>query len=94
MNVLAKRTLLKFAAEYPEAADALLAWWDLTRQAEFASFAQVQEVFATASWIGPEYIVFNIKGNHFRLITTVDFTYRMIRVKAFMRHSEYDGWKP
>lgn len=94
MNVLAKKTLLQFAAQYPEAHVALLAWFDLASKAEFTSFAEVRAVFPTASWVGPEYIVFNIKGNHFRLITTVDFTFRKIRVKAFMRHSEYDRWKP
>ncbi|GMA15570.1 type II toxin-antitoxin system HigB family toxin (plasmid) [Deinococcus metallilatus] len=94
MNVLARRTLLKFAEQYPEAREALLAWETLARKKNFASFAEVQEAFATASWVGPDYVVFNIKGNHFRLITTVDFTYKMIRVKEFMRHSDYDKWKP
>lgn len=94
MNVPARRTLLEFAAQYPEAHVALLAWYAVASKTEFASFAEVQAVFATASWVGPEYIVFNIKGNHFRLITTVDFTFRKIRVKEFMRHSDYDRWKP
>lgn len=94
MNVLAKKTLLDFAEEFPEAREALLAWHDLAKKTDFASFAEVQAVFTAASWVGPEYIVFNIKGNHFRLITTVDFTFKMFRVKEFMRHSDYDRWKP
>lgn len=94
MNVLARRTLREFAAQFPEAREALLAWEDLARKKDFASFAEVQAVFPTVSWVGPEYLIFNIKGNHFRLITTVDFTFKMIRVKEFMRHSDYDKWKP
>lgn len=94
MNVLARRTLLGYAEVYPEAAEALDAWFNLVRKTDFSSFAEVQAVFAAASWVGPEYIVFNIKGNHFRLITTVDFAFKMIRVKEFMRHSDYDKWKP
>ncbi|MBZ9715534.1 type II toxin-antitoxin system HigB family toxin [Deinococcus multiflagellatus] len=94
MNVLAKRTLLEFAEEYPEARVALLAWYDLACKSDFASFADVQAVFATVSWVGPEYLIFNIKGNHFRLITTVDFAFRKIRVKEFLTHSDYDKWKP
>lgn len=94
MNVLAKRTLLEYAEQYPEAEEALLWWYDLVKSTDFESFAEVQEVFAAASWVRPEYIVFNIKGNHFRLITTVDFTFKMIRVKDFMRHKDYDDWKP
>ena len=94
MNVLAKRTLLEYAAKYPEAREALLWWYDLVRRSDFESFADVQQMFTAVSWVGPEYLVFNIKGNHFRLITTVDFTFKMIRVKAFMRHKDYDHWKP
>lgn len=94
MNVLSKARLLEFAEQYPEAREALLAWFELTRKLDFASFTEVQAIFASASWVGPEYIVFNIKGNHFRLITTVDFTYRKLRVKEFMRHKEYDKWRP
>lgn len=94
VNVLAKRTLLQYAEEFPEAREALLAWYDLACKTDFSSFAEVQTVFTAASWVGPEYIVFNIKGNHFRLITTVDFTFKMFRVKAFMRHSQYDRWTP
>lgn len=94
MNVLAKRTLLAYAGEYPEAREALLAWYDLACKTDFASFAEVQAVFTAASWVGPEYIIFNIKGNHFRLITTVDFAFRKFRVKEFMRHSDYDYWTP
>lgn len=94
MNVLSKARLLQFAEQYPEAREALLAWFDLCKKADFASFAEVREVFASASWIGPEHIVFNIKGNHFRLITTVDFPYRKIRIKEFMRHQDYNDWKP
>jgi mRNA interferase HigB len=94
MNVLAKSTLLEFGEAYPEALEALLAWFDLAKRAEFTSFAEVQAVFTAASWVAPDYIVFNIKGNHFRLITTVDFTYRKFRVKEFMRHKDYDRWRP
>ena len=94
MNVIARRTLLEYAEQYPEAREALLAWESLARKTDFASFAEVQAVFTTVSWVGPEYLVFNIKGNQFRLIVTVDFQYKKMRVKEFMRHADYNNWKP
>lgn len=94
MNVIARRTLLEYAEQYPEAREALLAWHNLARKTDFASFAEVQAVFTAASWVGPEYLIFNIRGNQFRLIVTVDFKYKVMRVKEFMRHADYDDWKP
>ena len=94
MNVIAKRTLLAYGQQYPDALDPLLKWFEVCRKSDFTCFADVQAVFGFVSWVAPEYLIFNIRGNHYRLITTVDFEYGKIRVKEFLTHTEYDDWKP
>lgn len=45
-----------------------------------------------AGW--PQYLVFNIRGNRYRLIVAADFARKTFWVKHFMTHADYDRWTP
>ena len=49
---------------------------------------------ASANWIGPDWVIFNIRGGNYRLITRVNFRYRSFFIKEFFTHQEYKGWRP
>ena len=94
MNVITAATLNRAAQQYPDAQTALEAWETIVRRSLFSNFAEIQATFATASWVGPDWVIFNIRGGNYRLITRVNFQYRSFFIKEFFTHQEYDHWKP
>lgn len=89
-NIITRKALLGYAQRYPDAADALFEWYHEMLKSEFANFNELKGVYANASLVGDSRVVFNIKGNHFRLVVRVSFEYKAIQVKWFGPHKEYD----
>ena len=79
MRIIARRTLREFVDSRAGHKDqtalkaALDAWFDEVRKARWTSTADVKRLYATASIVTADRIVFNIKGNDYRLVTSVDF---------------------
>ncbi|MGY2897340.1 type II toxin-antitoxin system HigB family toxin [Deinococcus sp. UYEF24] len=94
MNVITAATLNRAAQQYPDAQNALEEWETIVRRSLFGNFAEIRDTFATASWIGPDWVIFNIRGGNYRLITRVNFQYQSFFIKEFFTHQEYDGWRP
>lgn len=90
MRIIAKSTLKKFWEGHPDAEQPLKAWHDEAKKAEWDSFQDIKNQFRSASILGNDRVVFNIKGNDYRLIVLILFR----RGKAFIRfvgtHKEYD----
>lgn len=89
MWVVSLRRLREFWAEHPRAEVPLRGWYTLTAAAEWATFAELRSDFPTADLVG-NCTVFNIAGNHFRLIARAFFTNHKVYVLRVMTHAEYD----
>lgn len=96
MRVIARRTLRAFVEsrgghqDQPALKVALDAWFDEVRRARWASTVDVKRLYASASIVSVERIVFNIKGNGYRLVTSVDFEKSIVWIKWIGSHAEYD----
>lgn len=90
MRILAKSTVNNYGTDYPKAKDALDAWYLAVKQAEWATPQEVKETFGHASIIGDNRVVFNIKGNDYRLVCYCDYDSRIVYIKWFGTHAEYD----
>ena len=96
MRVIARRTLREFLQSRAGHKDhaalkaALDAWFDEVRKAKWANSADVKRRYATASIVTADRIVFNIKGNDYRLVTSVDFEKGIVWIKWIGTHREYD----
>lgn len=92
MHIVSRSTLVAFYSQpaYQDARGALEAWFDVVSQATWSSPAEVKAQYRNASVIANNRVVFNIKGNDYRLI--VAFAYRMQRayVKFIGTHVQYD----
>jgi len=66
------------------------AWFDETRKARWRSTADVKRSYATASIVTAERIVFNVKGNEYRLVVAVDFEKSIVWIKWLGSHKDYD----
>lgn len=88
------KTINAYCDCYPEAAVALRSWVSLIKGNHFKHFKQLREVFGTADLIKGDIVVFNIKGNQFRLIAAIDFKRQAAFVKWFGRHKDYNKINP
>lgn len=89
-NIITRKALLTYCRLYPKAADALLEWYNELLISEFTSFQELKAVYANASVVGDDRVVFNIRGNHYRLVVRMVFKYKAIQIKWFGSHAEYD----
>jgi mRNA interferase HigB len=96
MRIIARRTLREFvesrAGHKDQAAlkAALDAWFDEVRKAKWTSTADVKRLYASASIVTADRIVFNIKGNDYRLVVSVDFEKGIVWIKWIGTHKDYD----
>ncbi|MBS7540653.1 MULTISPECIES: type II toxin-antitoxin system HigB family toxin [Xanthobacteraceae] len=96
MRIIARRTLREFVDSLAGQKDrqavkaALEAWFDEVSKAAWSSTADVKRLYATASIVNAERIVFNIKGNDYRLVVAVDFEKGIVWVKWIGTHEAYD----
>jgi mRNA interferase HigB len=96
MRIIARRTLLEFVEglgshhHRPAVKQALDAWFDEVRRADWSSTADIKRRHATASIVTAERVVFNIKGNDYRLIVAVDFEKKIVWIKWLGSHAAYD----
>jgi mRNA interferase HigB len=96
MRIIARRTLREFIAspaghkDQPAVKAALEAWFDEVRKARWSNTAEVRRAYAAASVVTAERIVFNVKGNAYRLVVAVDFEKGIVWVKWIGTHGDYD----
>ncbi|MFN3656321.1 MAG: type II toxin-antitoxin system HigB family toxin [Pseudolabrys sp.] len=96
MRVIARRTLREFVdslrgkKDQPAVKAALDAWFDEASRAAWKNTADVKRRYATASVVSADRIVFNIKGNDYRLVVSVDFEKAIVWIKWVGSHRDYD----
>ena len=96
MRIIARRTLREFVQrregrkDRPALKAALDAWFAEVSRATWASSADVKRHYATASIVNSDRIVFNIKGNDYRLVIAVDFEKAIVWIKWLGTHRDYD----
>jgi mRNA interferase HigB len=81
---------LKGTADYNAVRSALDAWFHEALRAEWKGPADVRRSYRNASIVGPDRVVFNIKGNSYRLVVAVDYGRQIVFIKWIGSHAEYD----
>ena len=89
-NIIARKTLLDYCKKFPEAAIALQEWYHELLQSDFKNFNDLKKTYGNASLIKDDRVVFNIMGNKYRLVVRIVFDYKVIQVKWFGTHAQYD----
>ncbi len=90
MNVISKRTIIKFYEKYPNSKTALEVWYADAKKSIWTAPDDIKKIYANASFLADNRVIFNIKGNEYRLIVHIDYLRKFIRVKFIGTHSEYD----
>jgi len=90
VNVISRKTLAEFYEKHADSYEQLETWYKVCRKAEWQNFNEVKVAFPSADWVGDDRVVFNVKGNKYRLLVRFSFRYKAIQVKWIGTHAEYD----
>jgi mRNA interferase HigB len=90
MKILVNKTILFYIEKYPIAKTQLLIWYNEFSKLDFSNFNELKRVYGNASIVNNERVVFNIKGNDFRLVVSINFLQTACYVIWFGTHKEYD----
>jgi len=96
MRVIARKTLKRFIDSLKGGKDqkavksALDSWFHEVRQAGWKNPADVVKAYANASIVGSDRVVFNIKGNDYRLVVAIHYRLQIVFIKWLGSHADYD----
>ncbi|MEO7732857.1 MAG: type II toxin-antitoxin system HigB family toxin [Kofleriaceae bacterium] len=90
MRIIARKTLKEAWTKHRDAENPLRAWCKEAESAEWNGPEDVRSSYRTASIVGDERVVFNIKGNNYRLVIAVNYAAKIVFIKFFGTHAEYD----
>lgn len=90
MRIIALGTLREFWKSRRDAEVPLRSWYAVASCAYWRSPADIKEAYRTASFIANNRVVFNIKGNNYRLVAAVHYNRGMMYIRFIGTHREYD----
>lgn len=94
MHVISRKQLAEFGKKYPQASRPLDQWHRAAKSARWQHLEEVKQQFPNAEAVG-NFTIFNIKGNDYRLIASIDYKAQVIYIKYVLTHAQYDKdeWK-
>jgi mRNA interferase HigB len=90
MRIVALSTLRAFWLKHPDAEVPLRAWYTLASRANWKTPNQIKSAYRAASFVGSSRVVFNIKGNDYRLVVLVRYDKGLMFVRFVGTHAQYD----
>jgi len=92
MRIIAFRTLREFfeKPEYSDSEVSLRAWYYDAKTADWKNSNELKRQYKNASIVGEGKIVFNIKGNDYRLVVAIDYEFQVIFIRFIGTHKQYD----
>ena len=93
MKIIALKALREFWERHPQAEAPLRGWYAEASHAQWRTPADIKAAHGNASFLGNNRVVFNIKGNDYRLVVAVRYTQTLMFIRFVGTHAEYDRIK-
>lgn len=90
MRIIARSNLREFWQKYPDSEQSLKAWFYDVSRANWQSPSDIKNVYANASIIANNRVIFNIRGNRYRLIVHVRYDIEIVFIRFIGTHQDYD----
>lgn len=90
MRIISRKALREFWERHPDARQALQAWYADVKRAVWKTPADIKGVYRNASIVANNRVVFNIKGNRYRLVGGINYEYGIVYIRFVGTHQEYD----
>ena len=94
MHIITRKRIKDFTRTYPDSKTSLDNWYQIVKRTNYNSLAELKQHFSSADYVDG-FIVFNISGNKYRLITAIHFNRKKVYIRGILTHMEYDKnkWK-
>ena len=93
MKVVKRKALEDFKRRHADARSHVDAWLCEAEEAQWKSSHDIKARYATASFLADNRVVFNLKGNKYRLDVKVSYKSQVVLIKRIGTHEEYNNWK-
>jgi mRNA interferase HigB len=90
MHIISRKALRVFWEKRPDSKNTLQAWYVEVKQANWKSPSDIKATHQTASFLANNRVVFNIKGNQYRIIVVVQYKFGNVYIRFVGTHREYD----
>jgi mRNA interferase HigB len=90
MRIISRKRLVEFWRLHPDAEQPLRAWYAEAKKSSWRSPAEIKTIYRNASLLANNRVVFNIKGNDYRLIVIIEYKQEKIFIRFIGTHQEYD----
>lgn len=90
MRIIALKTLRAFWEQHPDTRQALQAWYHDAKQATWKTPMDIKNVYRNVSFVANNRVVFNIKGNQYRLVVVIQYQHGIIYIRFIGSHQDYD----
>jgi mRNA interferase HigB len=92
MHVVGREALLNFGRCHAAAEPSIRSWLAEVEDAKWNSPADIKKRYAHASILNQNTIIFNLKGNKYRLQMKINFAAQVVQVERIGTHAEYSKW--
>ena len=89
-RIVAKRTLKEFWEKNPDSKNYLETWFETAKAANWKKPNDIKEFYSTVSILKNSRVVFNIKGNEYRLVVKINYSKQWLFIRFIGKHSDYD----
>jgi mRNA interferase HigB len=90
LRVIARKILRDFWEKHKDCEQQLKSWFSEAEKATWENPNQIKIAYPSASILNDNRIVFNIKGNNYRLIVKISYDYQMVWIRFIGTHTDYD----
>jgi len=90
MRVIALRTLRAYWEQHPDVRPALEAWYHDVKRGSWQTPMDIKGVCRNVSFVGNNQVVFNIKGNDYRIVVAIQYQHSIVYIRFVGSHREYD----
>lgn len=95
MRIISETKLKKACEKHSDAESSIQGWKKLVKEQDWKSFSEIKASSVFAPDLVKNFVIFDIGGNKYRLITCINYKTKVIYIRDFLTHAEYDRdkWK-
>jgi len=90
MRVISRKILREFWERHPDARQPLQVWYADVKHADWKKTSDIKNIYYNASFLSSNRVIFNIKGNNYRAIVVVQYSFGIVYIRFVGTHKEYD----
>jgi mRNA interferase HigB len=90
MRIISRKILKEFWEKHPDSQQQLQAWHEDVKKANWKTSMDIKKVYRNVSFVANNRVIFNIKGNKYRLVVAIQYDFGIVYIRFIGKHTEYD----